>query len=213
MKQLLRQAMQEGALGVSTALIYAPAFYAKTDELVELAKVAAEFDGLYITHMRSEGNQLLQGIDEVLEISRRSGVRSEIYHLKAAGQDNWHKMDEVIEKINAAREDGLSITANMYTYVAGATGLSAAMPPWCQEGGFGAWVGRLQNPRTRLRILREMQTPTDDWENLMLLAGSADRVLLLGFRNERLRPLTGKTLRRGRGACEANLPKRPPWIW
>ena len=194
MKQLVRQAMEEGALGVGSSLIYAPAFYAKTGELIELCKVAAEYDGLYITHMRSEGNQLLEGVDEVLKIAREAGLRAEIYHLKAAGQPNWHKLDEVIRKIEAARKEGLGITADMYNYTAGATGLDAAMPPWVQEGGYDAWAKRLQNPGIRLRVMREMQTNSDDWENLMLLAGSPDKVLLVGFRNERLKRLTGKTL-------------------
>ena len=175
-------------------MIYAPAFYAQTDELIELCKVVAEFDGLYITHMRSEGNQLLEGVDEVLQIAREADVRCEIFHLKAAGEDNWHKLDQVITKISKAREQGIDITADMYTYTAGATGLDAAMPPWVQEGGYDKWVDRLRNPRTRFRVLREMRTPTNDWENLMLLAGSPERVLLIGFRNERLRPLTGKSL-------------------
>jgi N-acyl-D-amino-acid deacylase len=194
MKQLVREAMEEGALGLGSSLIYAPAFYAKTEELIELCKVVAEYDGLYITHMRSEGNRLLESVDELFRIARKSGVRAEIYHLKAAGRDNWPKIGQVIRKIEAARAGGLAITADMYTYTAGATGLDAAMPPWVQEGGYAAWVARLQNPKTRLRVLREMQTPTGKWENLLLLAGSPEKVLLVGFRNERLRPLTGKSL-------------------
>ncbi len=194
MKQLVRQAMEDGALGVASALIYAPAFYADQQELVELCKVAAEYDGLYITHIRSEGNRLLESIDEAIDISRKAGIRCEIYHLKAAGRENWSKLDAAIERIDEARKSGLSITADMYTYTAAATGLDAAMPPWAQEGGYREWAQRLQNPRTRLRIMREMKMPSDKWENLLLLAGSPERVLLVGFRNPRLRSLTGKSL-------------------
>ena len=194
MKGHVRRAMEDGALGVGSSLIYAPAFYAKTDELVELAKVAAEHGGLYITHMRSEGNRLLESVDEVLEIARRAGIRAEIYHLKAAGESNWGKLGDVIRKVEAARAEGLAITADMYTYTAGATGLDAAMPPWVQEGGYSAWAGRLKDPATRRRVAEEMRTPSDEWENLYLAAGSPERVLLVGFKNERLKPLTGQTL-------------------
>ena len=194
MRQLVRQAMEEGAMGVGSSLIYAPAFYAKTDELIELCKVAAEYDGMYITHMRSEGNQLLEAVDEVLTIARAAGLRAEIYHLKAAGESNWPKMDQVIKKIEAARKAGIEITADMYNYPAGATGLDAAMPPWVQEGGYDAWAERLKNPAIRRRVAREMRTPTNDWENLYLATGSPERVLLVGFKNDELKPLTGKTL-------------------
>ncbi len=194
MKQLLGQAMEQGALGVASSLIYAPAYYASTEELIELCKVVSQYDGLYTTHMRSEGNRLLEGVEEVLTIARQSGVRAEIYHLKAAGRQNWHKLETVIDRINAARREGLEISADMYTYTAGATGLNACMPPWVQEGGFDAWVTRLRDPALRLRVLREMQTASDEWENLLSLAGSAERVLLIGFKNPRLKPLTGKTL-------------------
>ena len=194
MRALVRQAMQEGALGVGSSLIYVPAFYAKTDELIELCRAAAPFGGMYISHMRSEGNRLSEAVDELLTIAREAKVPAEIYHLKAAGEANWPKMDEVIAKVNAARAAGLRITADMYTYPAGATGLDAAMPPWVQEGGHAKWVERLRDPDTRERVVREMRTPTDAWENLMLLAGSPERVLLIGFRSEALKPLTGKTL-------------------
>ncbi len=194
MKQLVRQAMEEGALGLGSALIYAPAYYAKTAELTELCKVVAEYDGLFTSHMRSEGNRLLESVDEILKIMRDSGVRAEIYHLKAAGEKNWPKMDQLIERVTAARAEGMQITADMYTYTAGATGLDAAMPPWVQEGGYRKWADRLREPETRARVLREMRTPADDWENLMLLAGSPDKVLLIEFKNEKLKPLTGKTL-------------------
>ncbi len=144
--------------------------------------------------MRSEGNRLLESVDEILQIMRDSGVRAEIYHLKAAGEKNWGKLDPLIERVNAAREKGMQISADMYTYTAGATGLDAAMPPWVQEGGCRKWADRLREPETRARVLREMRTPADDWENLMLLAGSPDKVLLIEIKNEKLKPLTGKTL-------------------
>ncbi|HYI07814.1 MAG TPA: D-aminoacylase [Thermoanaerobaculia bacterium] len=194
MRALVRQAMEEGALGIGSSLIYAPAFYAKTDELIELCKAARPYGGMYISHLRSEGNRLSEAVDELIAIAREAGVPAEIYHLKAAGQQNWPKIDEVIAKVNAARAGGLRITADMYTYTAGATGLDAAMPPWVQEGGFVAWRRRLLEPATRAKVLEEMRTPTDAWENLMLLTGSPERVLLVGFRSEKLKPLTGKTL-------------------
>ena len=194
MRALVRQAMEEGALGVGSSLIYAPACYAGTDELVALCEVAAEYGGRYITHMRSEGNRLLESVDEVLEIAERAGIGAEIYHLKAAGEANWPKLDAVIDKVEAARSRGLDITANMYTYTAGATGLDAAMPPWVQEGGHDRWLERLRDPAVRERVAREMREATDEWENLLLAAGSPDRVLLVGFKNDALKPLTGKTL-------------------
>jgi N-acyl-D-amino-acid deacylase len=194
MKALVRQAMEEGALGVASALIYAPGFYARTDELVALCKAAAEYRGLYISHLRSEGNQFLEALDEFLTIAREANIRAQVYHLKAAGSNNWHKMDAAIAKIEAARASGLRITADMYTYTAGATGLDAAMPPWVQEGGYTEWRKRLLDPQVRARVLREMLTPTDAWESLYLAAGSPERVLLVGFRNPKLKPLTGKTL-------------------
>jgi N-acyl-D-amino-acid deacylase len=194
MKELVRQAMREGALGVGSSLIYPPAFYAKTDELVELNKAAAEFGGSYISHMRSEGNRLLEGIDELITIAREAGVPAEIYHLKAAGEPNWPKMEAAIARVNAARADGLAITADVYTYPAGATGLDAMLPPWVQEGGIEKLKERLQDPAIRARILAEMQTPSDEWENLGLLVGSPERILLVEFKSEALKPLTGKTL-------------------
>ena len=194
MRALVRQAMEEGALGVGSSLIYAPAFYAKTDELIELARVAAEYGGMYISHMRSEGNRLLEAVDELITIAREANIPAEIYHLKAAGVQNWPKIDEVIAKVEAARAEGLRITADMYTYTAGATGLDAAMPPWVQEGGLQQWKARLQDPRIRARLRREMTTPTDEWESLYLLAGSPERVILVGFKQDSLKYLTGKTL-------------------
>jgi N-acyl-D-amino-acid deacylase len=194
MQELVREAMREGALGVGSSLIYAPAFYAETPELIALVQAAAEYEGMYISHMRSEGNRLLESVDELIRIARESGAPAEIYHLKAAGVDNYAKMDGVIEKVEAARAEGLRITADMYTYTAGATGLDAAMPPWVQEGGYDAWTERLRDPAVRARVLREMRTPTNDWENLLLSAGSPDRALLVGFRADSLKYLTGKTL-------------------
>ncbi len=194
MRQLVREAMEDGALGVGSALIYAPGFYAETDELIELAKVAAEYDGMYVSHMRSEGNRLLEAVDELITIAREAGIRAEIYHLKAAGQANWNKLAKVIEKVEAARNEGLPITADMYCYTAGATGLSATMPPWVQEGGFDAWKRRLQDPAIRKKVIREMRTPTDEWENLLLMAGGAENVLLVGFKTDSLKYLTGKSL-------------------
>ncbi|MCH7571571.1 MAG: amidohydrolase family protein, partial [Planctomycetes bacterium] len=194
MQELVAEAMEEGALGVGSSLIYAPAFYADTDELIALCKVAAAYDGLYTSHMRSEGNRLIEGVEEILTVARASGVRTEIYHLKAAGQSNWPKMDQVIAMVEAARAEGILITADMYNYIAGATGLSASMPPWVQEGGHDEWVKRLKDPAIRARVMKEMTTPTDEWENLFLAAGSADNLLLVGFKSEKLKPLTGKTL-------------------
>ena len=194
MRRLVGQAMEEGALGVASSLIYAPAFYAKTEELVALAQVAAQHHGLYISHLRSEGNRLLEAVDELIAIARQAGIPAEIYHLKAAGQSSWPKLDGAIRKIEEARKAGLAITADMYTYTAGATGLDAAMPPWVQEGGYQAWAERLRNPAIRERVRREMSTPTDEWENFFLAAGSPENILLAGFKNPSLKQWTGKTL-------------------
>jgi N-acyl-D-amino-acid deacylase len=194
MRALVRAAMEEGALGIGSSLIYAPASYSKTDELVELCKVAAPYGGLYISHMRSEGDRLLEAVAELLTISREAGIPAEIYHLKAAGQANWPKLERVIELVDAARAAGQRITADMYTYTAGATGLDAAMPPWVQEGGLDAWCERLKDSENRARVAREMHTPQDEWENLFLAAGSPEKILLVGFKNPELKPLTGKSL-------------------
>ena len=194
MEEMVRQAMEDGALGVGSSLIYAPAFYSTTEELIALCKVASEYNGLYISHMRSEGNRLLQSIDELMRIADEADIRAEIYHLKMAGKENWSKYDEVVKKIDSARTAGLSITTNMYTYVAGATGLDASMPPWVQEGGYEKWAERLQDSEIRQRVLEEMTTPTDKWENLMYDAGTSDNLLLIGFENDSLRHYTGKTL-------------------
>src|SRR5690606_21529683 len=194
MKALVRQAMEEGALGVGSSLIYAPAFYARTDELIALAREAGMYGGMYISPMRSEGNRLLEALDELITIAREANVPAEIYHLKAAGTENWSKIDEVIAKVEAARAEGLDITADMYTYTAGATGLDAAMPPWVQEGGLREWIRRLQDPAIRQRVLTEMRTPTDEWESLYLLSGSPENIVLVGFKQDSLKYLTGKTL-------------------
>lgn len=194
MQDLVREAMEEGALGVASALIYAPGAYADTPELIALSEAAGEYGGIYISHLRSEGNQLIEAFEEFLSIVRAAGVPGEIYHLKAAGEENWPKMDEIIRRVEAARAEGLRITADMYTYTAGATGLDAAMPPWAQEGGPEAWYARLQDPEQRARIAVEMVTPTDEWENLMLAAGGPENVLLVGFKQDSLKYLTGMSL-------------------
>ncbi len=194
MQELVREAMREGALGLSSALIYAPGAYAQTPELIALAKAAGEYDGIYISHLRSEGNQILEAFDEFMTIAREADVPAEVYHLKAAGEENWPKMDEMIRRIEAARAQGHRITADMYTYTAGATGLDAAMPPWAQEGGPEEWYVRLRDPELRVRIAREMVTPTDEWENLLLAAGGPENVLLVEFKQDSLKYLTGKTL-------------------
>lgn len=194
MRDLVRQEMEAGALGIGSSLIYAPAFYAPTEELIELCKVAAQYKGKYISHMRSEGNKLLEAVDEFLRIAREANIPAEIYHLKAAGQSNWSKMAQVIAKIEQARKAGMRVTADMYTYPAGATGLDAAMPPWVLDGGYEAAFKRLRDPETRKKIAAEIRTPTGKWENLLLAAGSPERVLLVGFKNEALKKYTGKTL-------------------
>jgi N-acyl-D-amino-acid deacylase len=194
MQELVRQAMREGALGVGSALIYTPGTYAKTDELIAITQAAGEFGGAYISHMRSEGNRLLESLDELIAISRAAHVHGEVYHFKAAGASNWPKMQQAIAKIDDARANGLDISANMYTYTAGATGLDAAMPPWVQEGGVDEWVKRLKDPAIRARVIQEMRTPTDKWENLLLAAGKPENVLLSAFDTPALKPLTGKTL-------------------
>lgn len=194
MKSLVRQAMEEGAFGVASSLIYAPAFYAKTDELVELCKVAAEYDGMYISHLRSEGNRFSEAVDELLTIARDANIRSEIYHLKAAGKSNWNKLDGVIRKVEEARMSGLKITADMYLYTAGATGLDASMPPWVQEGGQKEWEKRLKDPAIRTQLQKEMTAQSNEWESLYLAAGSPEKVILVSFKQDSLKYLTGKTV-------------------
>lgn len=193
MRALVREAMDDGAMGVGSSLIYAPASYAETPELVALATESARCGGMYISHMRNESDDVLESIDELIEIAEKSGGPAEIYHLKQAGKDNWNKLDAVIAKVEAARASGLRITANMYTYTAGSTGLDAAMPTWVQEGGYEQWKKRLQDPAIRQRVLAEMQGKPDGWENLFYHAGP-DKMMLVGFKNDKLKPLTGKTL-------------------
>ena len=194
MKALVQQAMEEGALGVGSALIYVPGSFASTEEIIELCKVAARYNGIYVTHMRSEGDRFLEAIDETARIAREAGIRAEIFHLKAAGESNWPKMAQAIERIEDARRSGIKLTADMYPYTAGATGLDAAMPPWVQEGGLDAWVERLKQPDVRRRVAEEMRTRSSSWENLYAAAGSADQILLIAFKNPALKPLTGKSL-------------------
>ncbi len=194
MQNLVRSAMNEGAVGVGSSLIYAPANFAETPELVALATASAKCGGMYISHMRSEGDRLLEAVDELIEIAKQSGGPAEIYHLKQAGAANWEKQAAVIAKVEAARAAGIRITADMYNYTAGATGLDASMPLWVQAGGLEQWIARLKDPATRAKVIAEMRDPKPTWENLRLRAGSADKVLFLSFKNPALKPLTGKTL-------------------
>ena len=194
MRALVRQAMEEGALGVGSSLIYAPAFYAHTDELVALSEEAGHYGGMYISHIRSEGASLLEAVDELIDIARRAHVPAEIYHIKAAGRDNWGKLDSVIARVDRARAAGLHITADMYTYTRSATGLDAAMPPWVQEGGYEAWAARLRQPAIRARVAREMRTNPKSWENAYYQTGSPDSILLLSFRADSLKKYTGRSL-------------------
>ncbi|WP_293645710.1 N-acyl-D-amino-acid deacylase family protein [Sphingopyxis sp. RIFCSPHIGHO2_12_FULL_65_19] len=193
MRALVRQAMNDGAMGVGSSIIYAPGSYAETDELVALTSEAAKCGGMYISHMRSEGDRIEEAVDELIDISRRSGAPAEIYHLKMAGRSNWGKLDAIVQKIEAARAEGLKITTDMYTYTAGATGLDAAMPTWVQAGGLEEWIKRLKDPAIRARVAAEMKQPGSDWENLYFGAG-ADKMILSGFKSDALKPLTGKTL-------------------
>ena len=193
MRALVRQAMEEGALGISSALIYTPATFAKTDELAALATEAGMCGGIYITHMRSEGDRILEAVDETVSIARQSGAPAEIYHLKVGGKSNWPKLDEVIAKVDSARKSGIRITADMYTYTAGGTGLDAAMPPWVREGGLEAWTQRLGSPEVRARVAKEMDDPHAGYENLYLKAGP-DGMILAALKSEELKPLTGKSL-------------------
>jgi N-acyl-D-amino-acid deacylase len=193
MRDLVRKEMEAGALGIGTALIYPPAFYAKTEELIELCKVAAKYQGKYISHMRSEGNQLLEAFDELLRISREAHIPAELYHIKALGQKNWGKMDTLLARIEAARKQGLPIRANMYTYIAGGTGLDACLPPWTEDGGYPELLKRLRDPEIRKKIAAEVKVDSNKWENLYLAAGSPDRIIL-DFDSEKLKPLSGKSL-------------------
>jgi N-acyl-D-amino-acid deacylase len=194
MRELVRKEMEAGALGIGTSLIYPPAFYAKTEELIELCKVAAKYQGKYISHMRSEGNQLLESFEELVRIAREAQIPAEVYHIKAAGQQNWSKIDNLLARIEAAQKEGLNIRANMYTYTAAGTGLDACLPPWTEDGGYPALYKRLRDPATRQKIAAEVKIDSDKWENLYLAAGSPDKILLVGFKSEKLKPLTGKSL-------------------
>ncbi|HEX3165892.1 MAG TPA: D-aminoacylase [Chitinophagaceae bacterium] len=194
MKLLIREAMEEGALGVTNALIYPVDFFAKTDELIALSKEAAKYGGMYTSHMRSEGNKLLEAVEELILISKEAGIPAEIFHLKAAGKSNWSKMDSVIRRVERARSEGQAITADMYTYVAGATGMTSAFPPTLQDGGFGKLRERLMDAKIRKDMVKAMNTDAVDWENLYYGAGGADHVLLLGFKQDSLKKFTGKTL-------------------
>lgn len=194
MKLLVRQAMEEGALGVTNALIYPVDFFAKTDELIALSKEASKYGGTYISHMRSEGNKFLEAVEELITISKEANIPAEIHHLKAAGKNNWNKMDSAIRRVEKARSEGLDITADMYTYVAGATGMTSAFPPTLQDGGFGKLWERLHDPVTRKEMIKAMNTDAQDWENLYYGAGGGEHVLLLGFKQDSLKKYTGKTL-------------------
>ncbi|PYJ51208.1 MAG: aminoacylase [Verrucomicrobia bacterium] len=194
MRQLVRKEMEAGALGIGTSLIYPPAFYAKTEELIELCKVAAQYQGKYISHMRSEGNRLLEALDELIRISREAGIPAEVYHIKAAGKQNWRKLDDLLSRIEAAQKEGLKITADMYTYTAAGTGLDACLPPWTEDGGYPALFNRLRDPATREKIAAQVSKDSDEWENLYIGAGSPERIWLFGFKSDKLKPLTGKSL-------------------
>jgi N-acyl-D-amino-acid deacylase len=194
MRALVREAMEEGALGVASSLIYPPGSFADTDELIALSKVAAEYDGIYVSHMRDEGANMLEAVEELITIAREANIRAEIYHLKSSGQANWPIFDKAVAMVEQARSEGLQITADVYTYPAGATGLNAAIPPWVQEGGFEASLKRMQDPGLRQQIADEMHEHSGEWENLYLGAGTPDNILLVGFKNDALKPLTGKTL-------------------
>jgi N-acyl-D-amino-acid deacylase len=205
MQEIVRDAMREGAMGVASSLMYPPGLFAATDELIALSEAAAEFDGMYISHMRDEGARMTEAVDELITIAREAGIRAEIYHLKSSGEPNWPLFDEAVQMVEAARAEGLDITADVYTYPAGATGLNVTIPPWVQEGGFEASLERMRDPVIRKRLIQEMKTPSDEWENMFLMAGSPDNILLIGFKSEALKPLTGKTL-----AEVAEMRGKPP---
>ncbi len=194
MRGLVRDAMEDGALGVASSLMYPPGLFAETDELVALSEVAAEYGGMYISHMRDEGANMIEAIEELLTIAREAGIRAEIYHFKSSGKPNWPIFDEAVELVEAARAEGLQITADVYTYPAGATGLNVTVPPWVQEGGFEASIERMKDPATREQIILQMNEDSDEWENMFLMAGTPENILLVNFKNEALKPLTGKTL-------------------
>ncbi len=194
MRDLVRQAMEDGAVGVASSLIYPPGSFADTDELIALSEVAAEYDGMYSSHLRDEGANMLAAVEELITIAREASIRANIYHIKSSGKDNWPLFDEAVAMVEEARAEGLAITADVYTYPAGSTGLNAAIPPWVQEGGFDASLQRMQDEELRDRIAREMSEPTLEWDNMYVGAGTPDNILLVGFKSEALKPLTGKTL-------------------
>ena len=194
MKLLVRQAMEEGAMGVGSSLIYPPAFFAKTEELIELCKEASKYGGSYISHMRSEGSKLHEGVEELITIAKEANIHAEIYHLKAAGKDNWGKMDSVIKRVERARAEGINVTADMYTYIAGGTGLTATMPPSLQDGGFGKLRERLQDPVIRSQLKNEMNAKTDKWENFYYAVGTPENILVVGFKQDSLKKYIGKSL-------------------
>ena len=194
MKLLVRQAMEEGALGVGSSLIYPPAFFAKTEELIDLCKEASKYGGSYISHMRSEGSKLHEAVEELITIAREANIHAEIYHLKAAGKDNWGKMDSVIRRVERARAEGLNVTADMYTYIAGGTGLTATMPPGLQDGGFGKLRERLQDPAIRQQLKNDMNSKTDKWENFYYAVGTPENILVVGFKQDSLKKYIGKSL-------------------
>jgi N-acyl-D-amino-acid deacylase len=194
MRELVRVAMEEGAMGLGSALIYTPGVFASTEELIALSEVVAEYNGMYTSHIRSEGDRFEESVDELIQIARHSGVRAQIHHLKAAGEYNWHKLDNVIKQVNDARAEGLDVSSNMYNYTAAATSFTAIMPPWSREGGNRAWFERLRDPETRARIVHEIKTVKGDFENFYLMAGTPDNMVTVGFRNPELRHYTGRTL-------------------
>jgi N-acyl-D-amino-acid deacylase len=194
MRSLVRKAMEDGALGVASSLMYPPGLFADTSELIELSKIAAEYDGMYISHMRDEGAHMIKAVNELITIAREADIRAEIYHLKSSGQANWPSFDKAVELVEEARAEGLEITADVYTYPAGSTGLNVTIPPWVQEGGFDASLERMSDPAIREQIIREMNMPSDDWENMYMMPGTPDGILLVSFKSDALKPLTGKTV-------------------
>ena len=194
MRALVRAAMEDGALGVASSLMYPPGLFAETDELIALSEVAAEYGGMYISHMRDEGAHMIAAIDELLTIAREANIRAEIYHFKSSGEPNWPLFDKAVEMVEDARAEGLEITADVYTYPAGATGLNVTVPPWVQEGGFEASLERMSDPELREQIIQEMNAPSDEWENMFLMSGSPDNILMVGFKSDALKPLIGKTV-------------------
>ncbi len=193
MQELVREAMREGALGVASSLIYTPGTFADTGELIALSKAAAEYGGIYASHMRNEADAIFPALDELITIAREADIHAEIYHLKLASKDVWGRFDELVETVETAQASGLRITADIYTYPAGSTGLDALMPPWANEGGTEAWMKRMSDPETRARIRQEMETPSLEWENMYVSTGP-ERVLLVGFENKDLHKYVGKTL-------------------